>query len=104
MVRRYFAASALWLAACLTFLGALAVAPAADDFPRTPPQKEELPRAIPDEDFDMLCRLIRPSDGESRWAQIPWLVSVYEARKKAAEAGKPILIWSAGGSAPIGGC
>jgi hypothetical protein len=57
----------------------------------------------PDE-FAGLQKLIKPGPDESRWEQISWQVSVYEARKKAAKEGKPILIWSGGGSPPIGGC
>jgi hypothetical protein len=56
------------------------------------------------ERFAQLDKLIRPSPGESRWEEIPWLLSVYDARKKAAEEGKPILMWSAAGAPPIGGC
>jgi hypothetical protein len=56
------------------------------------------------ERFEQLETLIKPAEGESRWAEIPWLIDVYEARKKAAEEGKPIYLWSAGGCPPIGGC
>jgi hypothetical protein len=49
-------------------------------------------------------KLIKPAPGESKWAELPWLLDVYQARKKAAAEGKPILIWSAGGGPPIGGC
>ena len=54
--------------------------------------------------FARLHKLIKPQSGESRWAQIPWFTSIVEARKTAATMGKPILIWSGGGSAPLGGC
>jgi hypothetical protein len=54
--------------------------------------------------FDRLHQLIRPGDGESLWLTVPWLTSIWEARQRAAAEGKPILIWSGGGSAPIGGC
>jgi hypothetical protein len=54
--------------------------------------------------FADLDKLIKPAPGELRWEEIPWLVSVYDARKKAAEEGKPIFLWSGGGSAPLGGC
>ena len=56
------------------------------------------------QNFDRLHQLIKPQPGESRWAHIPWLLSLVEARKKAADEGKPMLIWSGGGSAPLGGC
>ncbi len=54
--------------------------------------------------FETLRNLIRPGEGESRWEQIPWLLSLYEARRRAAAEGKPILLWSAGGCCPLGGC
>jgi hypothetical protein len=54
--------------------------------------------------FDRLHRLIRPGDDESLWLTVPWLTSIWEGRQRAAAEGKPILIWSGGGAAPIGGC
>jgi len=54
--------------------------------------------------FAALHELIRPQAGESRWREILWLTSVWEARKKAAAEGKPIFIIYGGGAAPIGGC
>ena len=54
--------------------------------------------------YELLQKLIKPTVGESRWEKIDWLVSVHEARKRAAEEGKPILIWSGGGAPPLGGC
>ena len=41
---------------------------------------------------------------ESLFREVPWLVSPWEARKKAAEQGKPILIWSGAGGSPTGVC
>lgn len=51
-----------------------------------------------------LLALVRPQADESKWREIPWLTDLGEARRQAATEGKPILIWSAGGSPPIGGC
>jgi hypothetical protein len=62
------------------------------------------PAAIPPDQFDKLHKMIKPQPGEMLFEQIPWYLSVYEARKKAAEEGKPILVWSGSGGAPIGGC
>jgi hypothetical protein len=56
------------------------------------------------EQFDGLFKLIRPQTGELRFHEIPWLVDVWEARKKAAAEGKPILVWSGAGGAPLGVC
>jgi hypothetical protein len=56
------------------------------------------------EQFAELHRLIRPQPGELRFHEIPWLLDVWEARKKAAAEGKPILVWSGAGGAPLGVC
>jgi hypothetical protein len=58
----------------------------------------------PAEQFDALHKMIKPQAGELRFQEIPWLLSVWEARKKAAAEGKPILVWAGSGGAPIGGC
>ncbi len=47
---------------------------------------------------------IKPQPGESKWTEIPWLLSVHDARVKAAAEGKPIFIWSSGGALPLGTC
>src|SRR5437879_5750429 len=54
----------------------------------------EQPRPIPAEQFDKLHKLIKPQQGELRFQEIPWLLNVTEARKKAAAEGKPIFVWS----------
>ena len=48
-------------------------------------------------EFEKLHALIRPQADEWSWAKVPWLRSLWEARKRAAEEGKPIFIWSMGG-------
>jgi hypothetical protein len=62
------------------------------------------PAPIPPDRFDKLFEMIKPQTGELRFQQIPWLLSVWDARKKAAAEGKPILVWAGSGGAPIGGC
>ena len=64
----------------------------------------EPPKPIPPEQFDKIHKLIKPQSGELRFQDIPWLMSTWEARKKAADEGKPILIWSGSGGAPLGVC
>jgi hypothetical protein len=76
----------LCLAACLGFL------------PTVTAQDTEL---VSPAMFDRLREMIRPHAGEAKWAQIPWLTDLWEARKKAAAEGKPIFVWSAGGE-PLG--
>lgn len=36
--------------------------------------------------------LIKPQTGEWKWADIPWMLSMKEARAKAIETGRPILV------------
>jgi RNA polymerase sigma factor (sigma-70 family) len=55
-------------------------------------------------DVEKLHRLIRPQPGESRWMEIDWYPSVWEARKKAAAEGKPLFLWAGSGGAPSAGC
>jgi hypothetical protein len=49
----------------------------------------------------LLRGLIVPKEEEQRWAKVPWLTSLVEARKQAAAEGKPILLWDTDGS-PLG--
>lgn len=48
-----------------------------------------------------LHAIIKPQADEEAWAKIPWMTSLWEARKKAAAAGKPILLWEMDGH-PLG--
>jgi hypothetical protein len=57
-----------------------------------------------EETFDQLRKQIRPQPGESRWMDIPWLIDVHEARRKAAAEGKPLFVYSGGGATGIGPC
>lgn len=56
---------------------------------------------IPAEKFEKLHALIKPQKAEGKWAEIPWMLDLWAARKKAAEAGKPILLWEMDGH-PLG--
>jgi hypothetical protein len=57
------------------------------------------------EQFDKLRKLMAPGPNESRWMEVPWMPStnIYAARKKAAEEGKPLLLWYMAGE-PLGTC
>ena len=54
---------------------------------------------------ERLQRLIAPGPDDSQWMQVPWMPSynIYAARKKAAEEGKPLLLWYMAGE-PLGTC
>ena len=56
---------------------------------------------IPADQFSALHTLVKPADGEDRWAGIPWQTSLWEARRAAAKAGKPIVLWEMDGH-PLG--
>jgi hypothetical protein len=56
---------------------------------------------IPAEQFTRLHTLIKPEARDEKWAKIPWAVSLWQARQKAAEQGKPILLWEMDGH-PLG--
>lgn len=52
---------------------------------------------ISEREFAKLHALIKPLAGEEKWQQIPWLTDLWEARRKAAAEGKPILLWEMDG-------
>jgi hypothetical protein len=56
---------------------------------------------IPPAEFDHLRAVIRPKEEEAAWAKIPWRVDLSQARREAAAAGKPILLWEMDGH-PLG--
>jgi len=56
------------------------------------------------EDFAKLHKLVRVQPEEQRFWQIPWKLTIAEAREQAAKEGKPILVWAGAGGAPIGVC
>jgi hypothetical protein len=56
---------------------------------------------IAPEQFSKLHALIKPQPGEDRWAAIPWLTDLWQARQLAARQGKPILLWEMDGH-PLG--
>jgi RNA polymerase sigma factor (sigma-70 family) len=55
-------------------------------------------------EIETVHKLIKPQPGESRWMEVDWYPSVWEARKKAAAEGKPLFLWAGSGGAPSAGC
>ncbi|NBR05111.1 MAG: hypothetical protein EBT92_04995 [Planctomycetes bacterium] len=53
------------------------------------------------EQFGKLHSLIKPNAGEEKFMEIPWMIDLWEARKKAASEDKPILLWEMDGH-PLG--
>jgi hypothetical protein len=58
-------------------------------------------RPLTAEQFATLHALIKPAKDEDKWAQIPWQINLWDARKEAAAQGKPILLWEMDGH-PLG--
>lgn len=63
-----------------------------------PSRAEE--RSLADQ-YAAIRSAIAPSDEEERWQEIPWGVSLWEARERAAREGRPILLWEMDGH-PLG--
>lgn len=55
-------------------------------------------------DFATQHAMLKPQPGESRWMEVTWYPSVWEARQRAAAEGKPLFLWAASGGAPAAGC
>ena len=60
--------------------------------------------AIPPDQFEKLHKMVRVQPDEQRFWQIPWKLTITEARAQAAREGKPIFVWAGAGGAPIGVC
>ncbi|MFO0808189.1 MAG: hypothetical protein U0746_06165 [Gemmataceae bacterium] len=65
------------------------------------PQLSRTAEPIKPEQFAKLQAIIKPGQDEDRWATIPWLTDLWQARKLAAREGKPILLWEMDGH-PLG--
>jgi hypothetical protein len=66
--------------------------------------QDKEPRRLSIAEIEKLHRLIKPQAGESRWMEIDWYPSVWEARQRAAMEGKPLFLWAGSGGAPPAGC
>jgi hypothetical protein len=88
--------SSLLLAARLIAWPCLAIAPCVVIAPRLAIAVEPFKQSHAE-----LHALIKPQAAEEAWSQIPWMASLWEARQKAAAAGKPLLLWEMDGH-PLG--
>jgi hypothetical protein len=95
---------ALLIAGAIVGTGDLIYQPRASGQLEGAPPEPAPPPPISPQHFARLHRLIKPGPGELRFHEIPWLLDITQARKQAAALGKPILVWSGAGGAPIGIC
>jgi hypothetical protein len=93
MLSTQWKTAGLVLAACLTGTGFLTQQALAH---------EALTELSPAQ-FSRFHAFLRPRAHEMRFAEIPWMFDLWEARKKAAAEGKPLLILAASGN-PCGTC
>ena len=56
---------------------------------------------ITPQQYEQLKEVIQPQSDEQKWASIPWLTNLWQARQRAAAEGKPILLWEMDGH-PLG--
>ena len=56
---------------------------------------------LSDSEYASVLKTVRPAPGDDKFDQVPWLISLWEARKQAAKEGKPILLWEMDGH-PLG--
>jgi hypothetical protein len=62
------------------------------------------PRQLPAIDADTFRQTmaaVRAQPEDMQWATIPWQTDLWEARRLAAEQGKPIFLWAMNGN-PLG--
>jgi hypothetical protein len=65
--------------------------------------RPDRPTEITRDNFDALRQMIKPNKWEWKWTEIPWAPNLWEARREAAEQGKPLFVWSMDGE-PLGQC
>ena len=60
---------------------------------------------LTDDEFNSLHHLILPGEDDSQWMRVSWMpaTDIWAARRKAANDGKPILLWYMAGE-PLGSC
>jgi hypothetical protein len=56
----------------------------------------------PRESLPTLHALIKPQPDESKWARVPWLTNLQEARRQAVAQDKPLFLWRSGGGDVLG--
>ena len=102
MKRTFFALVSAGLVLTLT------LTPASADTPQEATQaKQPTKDLLTPESFAPLHKTLCLQPGEYRWDEVPWLASVWHARKKAAAENKPIFVFGTAGAGfndPLGNC
>ena len=62
---------------------------------------QQRPPIIHASDFDRLHKMILPQRGESPWREIEWVTNVTDARRRAVDEDKPLLIFTAADGSPL---
>ncbi|GBD37067.1 hypothetical protein HRbin36_02197 [bacterium HR36] len=62
------------------------------------------PQSLNADNYATLRQQIKPQPGESRYWEIPWLLSLDEALRRGAAEGKPIFVFSGAGGPPHAFC
>jgi hypothetical protein len=86
---------------------ALALTPLSADERPAPALAKQTKDLLTPESFARLHKTLCLQPGEYRWDEIPWLASVWHARKKAAAENKPIFVFGTAGAGfndPLGNC
>ena len=106
---RWLRTAAKVLLPCLALAGSRVLLwPAlATEEPQPPPTKAKAGAQRGPAGLAKLRALIRPHPDEARcrWmTDIAWETDLWEARRKAAAQGKPLLVVGSGGGSPLGRC
>lgn len=80
--------------------GAVLTAAVVAGFVLTTPVYSAAP-PLGEDDAARLRKIVRPVEGEDPFDTIPWETDLWAARKKAAEKGKPLILWEMDGH-PLG--
>ena len=95
------------LLVALLALGLALMPASAEERPAPSEAKQSTRELLTPESFAQLHRTLRLQPDEYRWDEIPWLASVWHARKKAAAENKPIFVFGTAGAGfndPLGNC
>jgi hypothetical protein len=85
----------------------MALTPALADTPPAASQARPTKDLLTPESFPLLHKMLCLQPGEYRWDEVPWVASVWHARKKAAAENKPIFVFGTAGAGfndPLGNC